>query len=142
MNRGTIQQLSIFDRIETAKILSTLLECVEAADLFEVLSDEGPFTLFAPYNSAFERLPQEFVDELLEPENQDSLIRLLNNHLIPEKIPSSQFAAKGLTTIGGASAKIAKSGDSFYYEGAKIIEKDIECSNGVIHIIDEVIIKE
>jgi uncharacterized surface protein with fasciclin (FAS1) repeats len=142
MNKEVLKKVSIYDRVEGTATLSVLLEIIESADLFEALDDEGPFTLFAPCDSAFNRQSQDFVDELLEPENLEDLIALLDIHLIPEKIPLITNESKKLITLDGSTTEITSDGINLFYEGAKIIEKGIECSNGVIHIIDEVIIPE
>lgn len=120
---------------------STLVAAVKAAGLVDTLKGDGPFTVFAPTNAAFAKLPAGTVDSLLKPENKDKLIAVLTYHVVPGKVMSGDLAGKQLTaaTVQGGSVEInAMSG--VRVDNASVIAADIETSNGVIHVIDTVIL--
>jgi uncharacterized surface protein with fasciclin (FAS1) repeats len=115
---------------------STLVAAVKAADLAGALSGEGPFTVFAPTNAAFAKLPAGTVDTLLKPENKSKLASILKYHVVSGKIMAGDvLKAAKVTTLQGQSAPIGLT-----IGGANIIKTDIKCSNGVIHVIDAVIL--
>ncbi len=121
--------------------LSTLVTAVKAAGLAETLQGDGPFTVFAPTNEAFEALPEGLLDELLKPENKEKLVKVLTYHVIPSEVMSSQLK-DGMTSasVEGEDVKFMKQGDSFTVEGAEIEKADIDASNGVVHVISQVIL--
>lgn len=118
---------------------STLVAAVKAAGLAETLKGQGPFTVFAPTNAAFEALPEGRVVELLKPENKEELTEILTYHVVPKKILSKNAAPMPLTTVQGSDATMTLDGDTVMIDGAKIIEADVMATNGVIHVIDQVI---
>jgi uncharacterized surface protein with fasciclin (FAS1) repeats len=124
---------------------STLLAAVEAAELGETLSSEGPFTVFAPTNEAFAALPEETLNALLEPKNQEQLAGILTYHVLPAEVPSTDVTAGEVETANGAPFTISVDGgvvtivDAAGNEAA-VIATDIEASNGVIHVIDSVLL--
>lgn len=118
---------------------STLVAAIKAADLVETLKGEGPFTVFAPTNTAFEQLPEGKVVELLKPENKEKLTEILTYHVVPKKIVSKDAAPMPLTTVQGSNATMKLDGDAIMIDGARIIEADVMATNGVIHAIDKVI---
>jgi uncharacterized surface protein with fasciclin (FAS1) repeats len=124
---------------------STLLAAVEAADLGETLSSEGPFTVFAPTNEAFAALPEETLNALLEPKNQEQLAGILTYHVLPGEVPSTDVTAGEVETANGAPFTISVDGgvvtivDAAGNE-ATVTATDIEASNGVIHVIDSVLL--
>ena len=119
---------------------STLVAALSAAGLVETLQGEGPFTVFAPTDAAFAALPEGLLEKLLLPENIAVLTAILTYHVVPGKLKAADVvAAKELKTVNGKSAKISTK-DGAMIDGAKIVATDIECANGVIHIIDSVIL--
>lgn len=120
--------------------LSTLVAAVKAGGLVDVLQGDGPFTVFAPTNEAFAALPAGTVEELLKPENKDKLVAVLTYHVIPGKVMSSDLkeGAK-VKTVNGAEVSISLAGGA-KVNNAKVTAADIEAKNGVVHVIDRVIL--
>ena len=120
--------------------LSTLVAAVQAGDLVETLSGEGPFTVFAPTNDAFAALPEGTLDELLKPENKDQLVAILTYHVVAGKVMSTDLS-DGMTaaTVNGAEITIGTT-DGVTVNGANVTAADIEAANGVVHVIDAVIL--
>ncbi|WP_425331336.1 fasciclin domain-containing protein [Paracoccus ravus] len=129
----------IVDTAVGAGNFSTLVAAVQAAGLVETLKGEGPFTVFAPTDAAFAALPAGTVDTLLKPENKDQLVSILTYHVVPGSVMSSDLK-DGMTaqTVQGGSVKIAL-GAGAMVNDANITQADIAASNGVIHVIDKVI---
>ena len=131
----------IVDTAVGAGSFTTLVAAVQAAGLVDVLKGDGPFTVFAPTDEAFEALPAGTVEMLLKPENKEQLVNILTYHVLPGKVMSSDVAGKSLevTMANGGTAKI-----NDYYgvkiAGANVVTADVEASNGVIHVIDAVIL--
>lgn len=121
---------------------TTLVAAVEAAGLVEVLSGEGPFTVFAPTDEAFAKLPAGTVEELLKPENKDKLIAVLTYHVVPGKVMYGDVQGKSLeaTTVQGSTVMVDGTYKGPTINEANIVSPDIVASNGVIHVIDEVIL--
>jgi uncharacterized surface protein with fasciclin (FAS1) repeats len=130
----------IVDTAVAAGSFTTLVAAVEAAGLVETLKGEGPFTVFAPTDAAFAALPAGTVEDLLKPENKDKLIAVLTYHVIPGKVMSTDLS-EGLkaATVQGAEVTITLEGGA-KVNGAMISAADIAASNGVIHVIDQVIL--
>ncbi len=123
------------------KDFSTLVAAVQAAGLVEVLAGEGPYTVFAPTNEAFAKLPEGTVEMLLLPENKDKLVAILTYHVVPGDVSASQVVElTEVTTVQGNTAAIAVTDEGATIDGAKIIMTDLDASNGVVHVIDTVII--
>ncbi|MFN9718412.1 MAG: fasciclin domain-containing protein [Planctomycetota bacterium] len=130
----------IVDTAVKAGKFNTLVAAVKAAGLVETLKGEGPFTVFAPSDEAFAKLPAGTVENLVKPENKDKLVAILTYHVVPGNLKAADVvAAKELKTVNGKAAKISTK-DGAMIDGAKIVSTDIECENGVIHIIDAVIL--
>ena len=124
-----------------AEDFSTLVAAVKAAGLVDTLSGDGPFTVFAPTNEAFEKLPKGTVESLLKPENKEKLIAILKYHVVPGKVMAKDVVkVDSAKTAEGSEVTITVEGKSVMVDKAKVIKTDIECSNGVIHVIDSVII--
>ena len=121
---------------------STLVAAVKAAGLVETLSGEGPFTVFAPTNDAFAKLPEGTVETLLKPENKDKLISILTYHVVPAKVMAADVKAGEVPTVNGGKAAISITDGAVKIDKATVIKTDIEGSNGVIHVIDSVILPE
>ncbi len=130
----------IVDTAVEAGSFETLVAAVQAAGLVETLKGEGPFTVFAPTDDAFAALPEGTVDDLLKPENKDQLVSVLTYHVIPGKVMSGDIASKTTeaATVQGAMVSIDAT-DGVMVGGAKVVQADIEATNGVIHVIDKVI---
>ena len=127
---------------------TTLVAAVKAAGLVETLSGEGPFTVFAPTNAAFEKLPDGTVETLLKPENKDQLRTILLYHVVPGRVYSDTVVTlKGAPTASGITAPISvKKGydkkPTVMIDNAKVVKTDIDASNGVIHVLDAVILPD
>jgi transforming growth factor-beta-induced protein len=132
--------------VETAignEDFSTLVALVKHAGLVETLSGEGPFTVFAPNNAAFAKLPKETVEALLSDKGKDQLAAILKYHVVPGKVMAADVVKlKEAKTALGQSAKIKVEGGKVYVDGAQVIATDIECGNGIIHVIDSVILPQ
>ena len=124
-----------------AKTFQTLLAAAKAAGLAETLATKGPFTVFAPTDEAFAKLPEGTVAELLKPENKDKLIAILTYHVVPGKVAAKDVVTLSeATTVNGADVAIEVEGDAVMVDNATVIMTDIETSNGIIHVIDTVIL--
>ena len=121
---------------------STLVTAVKAADLATALGGSGPFTVFAPTNAAFEKVPKAKLDELLKPENKAKLAELLKFHVVSGKILAADVKPGKVTTLQGSSAEVKAKGGAVYYDDAKVVKTDIVGSNGVIHVIDAVVMPD
>jgi uncharacterized surface protein with fasciclin (FAS1) repeats len=134
----------IVDTAASAGSFTTLVAAVQAAGLAETLKGEGPFTVFAPTDDAFAKLPAGTVDNLLKPENREQLQQILTYHVVPGKVMSSDLQGKSTTaaTVEGSEVEIDASGSAVMVEGATVTQADIAASNGVIHVIDTVIMPE
>ena len=122
-------------------ILSTLVAAVKAGELVDVLNGEGPFTVFAPTNDAFAALPEGTVENLLKPENKDQLVAILTYHVIPSKVMSTDLSnGMKAETVNGAKIKVGINNGTVKINGATVIKADISASNGVVHVIDQVIL--
>lgn len=119
---------------------TTLVAAVKAADLVEVLSGAGPFTVFAPTNAAFAKLPAGTVESLLLPENKAKLASILTYHVVSGKVLAADVKVGDVPTVNGKSAAISIKDGAAYIDGAKIVATDLIGSNGVIHVIDAVIL--
>ena len=119
-----------------AGTFKTLAAALEAGGLIETLKGDGPFTVFAPTDEAFAKLPEGTVEELLKPENKDKLVSILTYHVVPGKVMAGDLlSTAGAKTVNGQKAPIGLT-----IAGANIIKTDIEASNGVIHVIDTVML--
>ncbi|MEM7650488.1 MAG: fasciclin domain-containing protein [Pseudomonadota bacterium] len=133
------------DIVDTAAAnadFSTLVAAVKAADLVDALKGDGPFTVFAPTNAAFEALPAGTLDNLLKPENKEQLQGILKYHVVSGKIMAGDIAngTTAVDTLQGTSVDVAKGATGVSVDGANVTAADIKTSNGVIHVIDAVIL--
>lgn len=121
--------------------LSTLVTAVQEAGLVETLQSDGPFTVFAPTNAAFEALPEGTLDMLLKPENKDKLQAVLTYHVVSGKVMSPDLKDGMMAeTVEGSKATIKLEDGMAWVDGAKVAMADINASNGVVHVIDKVIL--
>lgn len=122
---------------------STLVAAIQAAGLVETLQGEGPFTVFAPTNEAFAKLPAGTLENLLKPENKQMLVDILTYHVTPGKLTEKNLVkqnGKELTMVNGKSTKIQTKSDKLYINDSQIINADIMAKNGVIHVIDSILL--
>ena len=135
-------KMDIVDTAVHAEIFGTLAAALSAANLIDVLKGDGPFTVFAPSDEAFSKLPGGTVENLLKPENMDQLVAVLTYHVVPGKILSTDImrGSDSVATVQGSSVTIMKSYDAVKINQATVVMADVEATNGVIHIIDEVIL--
>jgi len=130
----------IVDTAVKAGQFKTLVAAVKAAGLVETLKSKGPFTVFAPTDKAFSKLPKEAVADLLKPENKDKLVAILTYHVVPGKVMAADAVKLDeAKTVQGGKITIKVKGDTVMIDEAKVLKTDIETSNGVIHVIDSVI---
>jgi uncharacterized surface protein with fasciclin (FAS1) repeats len=126
---------------KTAGTFTTLLAAVDAAGLTETLLGRGPFTVFAPTDDAFKRLPNGTVDELLKPQNRDKLRTILTYHVVAGRVTAAQAReVRSAQTVAGQSVRISQEGDLLRINDATVRIADIPASNGIIHVIDRVLI--
>lgn len=119
----------------------TLAAALAAADLVEAVKGPGPFTVFAPTDEAFAKLPKGTVETLLKPENKAKLAAILTYHVVPGKVMAKDVVnVKGAKSLNGQRIDVNVSGSNVSVDGAKVVKTDIACSNGVIHVIDSVIL--
>lgn len=122
---------------------STLVAAVKAAGLVDTLQGQGPFTLFAPTDEAFSKLPAGTVENLLKPENKSKLVAILTYHVVPGKVMSKDIAGKKTTAKSVEGSAIAiDATNGVRIDNARVVNADIEASNGVIHVIDTVIMPQ
>lgn len=122
---------------------STLVAAVQAAGLADTLGSEGPFTVFAPTNAAFEKLPAGTVDSLLLPENREQLVAVLTYHVVAGKVESGDVVElDSATTVNGQDVTVSVDGETVMINDATVTAVDIQASNGVIHVIDTVILPQ
>lgn len=120
--------------------LSTLVQAVSAAGLVETLQGEGPFTVFAPTNDAFAALPEGTLEDLLKPENKEQLVAILTYHVVPSKAVSGDLTDNmNVATVNGKEVVITTT-EGVKVNGATVVSADVEASNGVVHVIDAVIL--
>lgn len=121
---------------------STLVAAVKAAGLVEALQGDGPFTVFAPTNEAFAKLPEGTVATLLKPENKQQLTNILLYHVVPGKVMAADVVnvSSAQTLLDGKGVSVKVVDGNVMIDNAKVVKTDVEASNGVIHVIDSVII--
>lgn len=131
---------SIVGIASTNADFETLTAALTAADLVTTLEGAGPFTVFAPTDAAFAKLPAGALDDLLKPENKEKLVAILTYHVVPGKVLASDVVKlNSAKTVNGKSAKIVVKNGKVMIDNATVSATDIKASNGVIHIIDSVL---
>ncbi|WP_375229757.1 fasciclin domain-containing protein [Roseobacter sp. S98] len=130
----------IVDTAVNAGTFETLVAAVSAADLVDTLKSEGPFTVFAPTDEAFAALPEGTVETLLKPENKDQLIAVLTYHVVPGKVMSTDLSDDMTAATVQGSEITVDLDNGVMINDASVVTADIETSNGVIHVIDSVIL--
>lgn len=133
----------IVDTAVSAGSFTTLAKALQAADLVDTLKEKGPFTVFAPTDEAFAKLPQGTLEDLLKPANKAKLRRILSYHVVPGRVTSSEvLKLTSAKAVSGDVIDIKASGGSVMVEEARVTKTDITASNGVIHVIDSVILPD
>jgi uncharacterized surface protein with fasciclin (FAS1) repeats len=130
---------TIVDVASATEGFSTLVAAVTAADLVETLSGEGPFTVFAPTDDAFAALPEGVLDALLLPENKDVLTKILTYHVVPGQVLAADVTDGDVATVEGQTIALSTA-DGVTVNGANVVTADVMADNGVIHVIDAVIL--
>jgi uncharacterized surface protein with fasciclin (FAS1) repeats len=137
----TTAQMDIVDTAVAARSFDTLVAALKAADLVDVLRGDGPFTVFAPTDDAFAKLPEGTVENLLKPENKEKLQAVLTYHVVAGRYMAADILAmSSAKTVNGQSFTISTHQGKAMVDNAQIIKTDIETSNGVIHVVDTVIL--
>ena len=119
---------------------NTLVAAVKAAGLVETLQGKGPFTVFAPTDEAFAKLPAGTVENLLKPENKAKLVAILTYHVVPGKVMAADVKTMKAKTVNGQELSIKVAGGKVTVDNANVIKTDVAASNGVIHVIDTVVL--
>lgn len=140
---GGAPKKDIIDTAVAAGSFGTLAKALVAADLVETLKGKGPFTVFAPTDAAFAKLPAGTLEMLLKPENKAKLQAILTYHVVAGSVGSSDVVKlKSAKTVNGQSAAISTADGGVTIAGARVVKADIATSNGVIHVIDAVMLPE
>jgi uncharacterized surface protein with fasciclin (FAS1) repeats len=135
------QGRDIVDTAVAAGSFKTLAAALQAAGLVETLKGPGPFTVFAPTDEAFAKLPPGTVEDLLKPENKAKLTRILTYHVVPGKVMAGDvIKLRSAKAVSGDAITIATGSGGVMVDNAKVVKTDIAASNGVIHVIDTVIL--
>jgi uncharacterized surface protein with fasciclin (FAS1) repeats len=131
----------IVDTAVAAGSFKTLATALQAAGLVDTLKGKGPFTVFAPTDEAFAKLPAGTVEDLLKPENKEKLVAILTYHVVPGEVKAAQVTKmNSAKTVNGQSLAITINDGTVMVDNAKVVKTDILCSNGVIHVIDSVVL--
>ncbi|OUW84758.1 MAG: hypothetical protein CBD74_04060 [Saprospirales bacterium TMED214] len=134
---------TIVENAVASKDFATLVAAVKAAGLVETLSGDGPFTVFAPTEAAFAKLPEGTVAELVKPENKDKLVAILTYHVVPGKVMAKDVVklnGKKAGTVQGGKVGVKVKDGTVMINKSKVVKADIACKNGVIHVIDTVLL--
>ncbi len=142
-NAAAKSKKDIVDTAVAAGDFKTLATALKAAGLVETLKGAGPFTVFAPTDEAFAKLPAGTLEDLLKPENKEKLIAILTYHVVAGDVMAKDVVKLSeAKTVNGKSLKIMAKGGKVTIDGANVTKTDIECSNGVIHVIDSVLLPQ
>jgi uncharacterized surface protein with fasciclin (FAS1) repeats len=142
-NAGSMGKKDIVDTAVAAGKFNTLAKALQAAGLVDTLKGPGPFTVFAPTDEAFAKLPAGTLDDLLKPENHEKLVAILTYHVVPGKIMAKQvMKLHEAKTVNGKELKFKTQDGTVMVDNATVIQPDIACSNGVIHVIDSVLLPQ
>jgi uncharacterized surface protein with fasciclin (FAS1) repeats len=131
----------IVDTAVAAGSFTTLAKALQAADLVDTLKGKGPFTVFAPTDEAFAKLPAGTLQDLLKPENKMKLKRILTYHVVPGRVSAAEVVKmSSAKTVSGDTIAIKASGGTVTVDHARVVKTDIAASNGIIHVIDTVLL--
>jgi uncharacterized surface protein with fasciclin (FAS1) repeats len=141
MATKTKQAQTIVDIATSDKNFSTLVRALQAGDLVETLKGKGPFTVFAPTNDAFERLPEGTLEDIMKPANKAKLQDILKHHVVQGRQMSKAVAKRSsISPMAGSSLNIQAKGDRVRIGEATIRQTDLEAGNGIVHVIDRVLL--
>lgn len=136
----TMNQPTIAEIAASSDSFTTLTTALETAGLTDTLSGEGPFTVFAPTDAAFAALPEGTLEQLLQPENRDMLVQILTYHVVSGSVMSGDLSTTEVPSLEGRPINVTVGDDGVMVNSANVVQADIEASNGVIHVIDKVIL--
>jgi uncharacterized surface protein with fasciclin (FAS1) repeats len=131
---------TVVGMVDSSNSFKTLAAAIKAADLNGTLSGKGPFTLFAPTDGAFAALPKGTVENLMKPENKDKLVKVLTYHVISSEASTSSLKPGKVTSVEGSAIDVKSSGKELTVNDAKVLKADVKASNGIIHVIDKVML--
>jgi uncharacterized surface protein with fasciclin (FAS1) repeats len=137
---ATAQAADIVDTAVKAGSFKTLVKALKAADLVTVLKGKGPFTVFAPTDAAFAKVPKATLESLLKPENKAKLVKVLTYHVVPGKVLSKDIKSGPVKTVEGSSVELKLEDGKVEVDKAYVTKADIVTDNGVIHVIDAVLL--
>lgn len=137
-----VAQANIVAAAASKPELSTLVTAIKAAELVTVLQGQGPFTVFAPTNAAFKKLPAGQLDDLLKPENREKLAAILKGHVIKGRVKAADIKAGEVKTLDGKEVEIAVRNGKVSFGDATVVATDMSADNGVIHEIDSVVVED
>ena len=141
VGRAQSADKDIVDTAVAAGSFTTLAKALQAADLVDTLKGKGPFTVFAPTDAAFAKLPPATLEDLLKPANKARLRRILTYHVVPGRVTAAEVVKlTSAKAVSGDAIAIKANGGSVMVNGAQVVKTDIDASNGVIHVIDAVIL--
>ena len=142
-NYGKKVKADIVDTAVAAGDFTTLAAALQAGGLIDTLKADGPYTVFAPTDAAFAKLPAGTVESLLLPENKDKLVAILTYHVVPGKVEAASVVnMTSATTANGQDLAIRVEGESVFVNDSRIVATDLAASNGVIHVVDTVILPQ
>lgn len=131
----------ITENITSATGLATFASIIRHAEVVEMLSESGPFTVFAPSDDAFEALPDNMIEDLMKPENRERLREVVNNHIVPGAVTANDLQdGATLRTVGGSELSVSQEGNSIAVNGAEIVGANMMSENGVIHVVSKVLV--
>ncbi|WP_026103126.1 fasciclin domain-containing protein [Pseudanabaena sp. PCC 6802] len=131
---------TVVGMVSSSNSFKTLAAAIKAADLDSTLAGKGPYTLFAPTDGAFAALPKGTVEALMKPENKDKLVKVLTYHVVPSEATTSSLKPGKVTSVEGSAIDVKVSGKEVMINDAKVLKADVRASNGIIHVIDKVIL--
>jgi uncharacterized surface protein with fasciclin (FAS1) repeats len=133
----------VVDTAIAAGSFKTLAKALQAADLVDTLKGQGPFTVFAPTDEAFAKLPPGALNDLLKAENKQKLQRILTYHVVPGRVTSAEVVKlRTAKAVSGDTIEIKANGGSVMVDSARVVKTDVQASNGVIHVIDSVVLPD
>lgn len=135
------KQSDIVDTAVSAGTFNTLAAALDAGDLVDTLKADGPYTVFAPTDEAFAKLPEGTVEMLLLPENKDKLVAILTYHVVPGKVSAAEVVTlTSASTVNGSDVAISVVDEVVFINDSRVVAADIQASNGVIHVVDSVLL--
>ncbi len=137
-----VTQANIVAAAASKPELSTLVSAIKAAELVTVLQGQGPFTVFAPTNAAFKKLPAGQLEDLLKPENREKLAAILKGHVIEGRVKAADIKAGEVKTLDGNEVEIAVRNGKVSFGDATVVATDLTTGNGIIHVIDTVVVED